>query len=112
MVIYYKEYSMLSSFSFVTKETCGNIDEAVLYIENSGNKHKLLLKNPKLIPIVPSTTIRDLFKNMTTNSVKSFIIFGEQNNRDVLWRIEIWGNSGIANSIQCSSIEDMPKDEK
>jgi len=115
MVKYYKEFSMLKSFSLdITKEVCGKIAEAVLHIEetNSGNKHELLLKNPKVPSAPPSTTIRDLFDNLTTKSVESFKVFGEQHNTDVLWRIEIWDNSGITgNTIHCRGIEGLPKVE-
>jgi hypothetical protein len=111
MVKYYKEFSMLKSFSLdITKEVCGKIAEAVLHIElTSGNKHELLLKNPSA---QPSTTIRNLFDNLTRKSVKSFKVFAEQYNTEVLWRIEIWDNSGITdNTIHCREIEGLPKVE-
>jgi hypothetical protein len=114
MVKYYKEFSMLKGFSLdITKEVCGKIAEAVLHIElTSGNKHELLLKNPKVPSAPPSTTIRDLFDNLTTKSVESFKVFGEQHNTDILWRIEIWDNSGITgNKIHCREIEGLPKVE-
>ena len=113
MAKYYKEFSMLKSFSLdITKEVCGKIVEAVLHIEqtNSGNKHELLLKNPKVPSAPPSTTIRDVFDKLTTKSVKSLKVFGEQHNTDVLWRIEIWDNSGITgNTIHCREIQGLPE---
>lgn len=97
---------MLKNFSLSdVKEVSGKIDEAVLNIESCGVKHKLTLKSPK-VPSAPSITIRDLFNKLTTKSVESFKVFREQDNKDVLWRIEIWDNSGITdNTIHCREIQ-------
>ncbi len=109
---YYYKFHRLKCFSLdITKEVCGKIAEAKLHIElSSGDKHKLVLDSPK-VPSSPSTTIRDLFGNLTTGSVESFKVFGEQHNKDVLWRIEIWDNSGITgNTIHCREIQGLPKE--
>jgi len=107
MVKYYKEFSMLKSFSLdITKEVCGKIVEAVLHIElSSGGKRELVLDSPS-----PSTRIRDLSKNLTTQSVKCFKLFGEQYKQNMLWRIEIWEKSGITgNTIHCREIQGLPE---
>jgi hypothetical protein len=110
--IYYHEFQPKSISLKITKEVCGKIAEAVLHIEtNSGNKHELLLVNPKVPSAQPSITIRDLFDNPNTKSVKSFKVFGEQNNKDILWRIVLWDSSGItANTIHCREIRGLPKE--
>ncbi len=109
--IYYHKFHRLKSFSIdITKEVCGKIAKAELHIEkSSGDKHKLVLDSPK-VPSSPSTTIRDLFNKLSTESVESFNVSGEQHNKDVLWHIEIWDNSGITgNTIHCRDIQGLPK---
>jgi len=83
--IYYHEFRKLKNFSLSdVKEVSGKIDEAVLNIESCGVKHKLTLKSPKF-PSAPSTTVRDLFSNLTPESVDSFKVYGDQYDSDVLW---------------------------
>ena len=65
-----------------------------------------IIRNAR-IKIVPRTDTL-----LTTKSVKSFKVFAEQYNTEVLWRIEIWDNSGITdNTIHCREIEGLPKVE-
>ena len=109
--IYYHEFRELKNFSLSNvKVLSGKIVEAVLNIDSRGNKYKLTLESPK-VPSAPSTTIRDLFNKLTPKSVGSFKVYGDQNNKDVLWRIEIWDNSRITgNTIHCREIQGLPKE--
>jgi hypothetical protein len=110
---YYHYFDELKSLSLdITKESCGKIFEAVLQIEqSSGVHHNLTLKSPK-----PSTAVRDLSSGLTTGSVDSFKVFGEQHepglrDSDVLWRIELWKNSTLKDStIHCNAIEGLPEE--
>lgn len=115
-LIYYYDFKP-SSFSLdITKELCGKISEAELHIESSGIRHTLLLKSPK-VPSAPSITIRDLFNDLTTKSIDSFKVFGEQHepglrDSDVIWRIELWKNDTIKYQIvHCIAIGgELPKE--
>ncbi len=111
MPIYSYEFHRLKSFSIdITKELCEKIAEAKLNIElSSGDKHKLVIDSPK-VPSSPSANIRDLFSNLDIRYVESLKVFGEKDNQDILWRIEIWDNSGITgNTIHCREIQGLPE---
>ena len=106
---YYRKFDILKSFSIeITKEVCGKIREAVLNIDSRGVKYKLTLENPK-VSDMPTTTVRDLFSDLTPESVDSFRVFGKQCNSDVLW-IEIWKGSSplVDHTIHCKKIQGLP----
>jgi len=111
-IIYCHEFRELKNFSLSdVKEVSGQIVEAVLNIESRDVKHKLTLKSPK-VPSAPSTTVRDLFSDLTPESVDSFKVFGEQYGSDVLWRIEIWKDGTLKDhTIHCSKIQGLPPKE-
>ncbi|MBW8034686.1 MAG: hypothetical protein FVQ79_03265 [Planctomycetes bacterium] len=109
-IIYCQKFCGLKNFSLSdVKELSGQIVKAVLNIDSCGDKHKLTLESPK-VPSAPSTTVRDLFSDLTPESVDSFKVFGDQYDSDVLWRIEIWkDNAPLENStIHCRNIQDLP----
>jgi len=110
--IYCHEFRELRNFFLSdVKEKSGRIVEAVLNIDSCSVKHKLTLESPT-VPSLPSTTVRDLFSDLTPQSVDSFKVFGEQYNSDVLCRIEIWDKSGITdNTIHCTEIQGLPPKE-
>ena len=114
-IIYCHEFCELKNFSLSdVNEVSGRIVEAVLNIESHGVKHKLMLESPK-VPSAPSTTIRDLFSDLTPKSVDSFKVFGEQYGSDVLWHIEIWKDGTLkGHTIHCRKIQGLPpgKDRK
>ena len=93
--IYYHKFRDLKNFSLSdVKEVSGKIVEAVLNIDSRGVKHKLTLDSPK-VPAMQSITVRDLFDDLTQESVDFFKVFGEQYDSDVQWNIEIWKNSSL-----------------
>jgi hypothetical protein len=114
---YYYEFKPLKTFSLdITKEKSWKILEAVLHIElSSGVRHNLTLESPK-VPSEPSSTLRDLFNDLTTKFVDSLKVFGEQyepshRDSDVLWRIEFWRDAGIKSpTIHCRRIQGLPKE--
>ena len=110
-IIYYYEFSGLKNFTLSdVKEVSGTIVEAMLNIDSCGDKYKLTLESPK-VPSAPSTTVRDLFSDMTPESVESFKVFGEQHNKDVLWRIETWKDGTLKDhTIHCRKIPGLPKE--
>ncbi len=110
--IYHHKFRELNDFSLSdVKEMHGKIVEAVLNIESCGVKHKLTLESPK-IPSMPSTTVRDLFSDLTPKSVDSFKVFGEQYDSDVPWRIEIWKDDTLKDhTIHCRKIQGLPPKE-
>lgn len=109
--IYHHKFCELKIFSLSDiKEVSGKIVEAVLNIDSCGLVHKLTLESPK-VPSMPSRTVRDVFSDLTPESVDSFKVFGEQYNSDVIYRIEIWDNSGITdNTIHCTEMQGLPKE--
>jgi hypothetical protein len=107
---------MLKSFSLdITKEGSGKIVEAVLNIESNGVKHKLTLEYPT-VPSASSTTVRDLFNDLTLESVDFFEVFGKQDGSEGRWRIEIGKDDTLkeGHTISCSEIQGLPpeKDKK
>jgi len=108
-IIYNYEFCELKNFSLSdVKEVSGKIREAVLNIDSRGIKHKLVLESPK-VPTMP-ITLRDLFSDLTPESVDSFRVFGKQYNSDVLWNIEIWKGSSplVDHTIHCKKIQGLP----
>ena len=107
--IYNHEFCELKNFSLSdVKEVSGKIREAVLNIDSRrSGKHKLTLESPK-VPAMP-ITLRDLFSDLTPESVDSFRVFGKQCNSDVLW-IEIWKGSSplVDHTIHCKKIQGLP----
>lgn len=107
--IHYHEFRKLKNFSLSdVNEVSGQIVEAVLNIESCGVKHKLTLKSPK-VPSAASTTVEDLFSDLTPESVDFFKVFEKQYDSDVLWHIEIWKDDTLKDhTIHCSEIEGLP----
>jgi len=115
-IIYCHNFRELKKFSLSDiKEVSGKIVEAVLNIDSCGVNHKLALDSPK-VPAKSSTTVRDLFSNLTSKSVDYFKVFGKQYDSDVLWHIEIWkdGRPQKNHTIHCRKIQGLPpkEDEK
>jgi len=109
-IIYYHEFCELKNFSLSdVKEVSGKIREAVLNIDSRGIKHKLVLESPK-VPDMPTTTVKDLFSDLTPKSVDFFKVFGKQYNSNVLWNIEIWRGSSplVGHTIHCKKIQGLP----
>ena len=108
------DFGPLQNFSFEPKELCRKIPEAVLHIElKSGSRYDLTLQAPK-VP-TSSTSIKDLFKNLTTESVNSLKVFGNLHrpglrDSDMLWHIELWKNDAIVENttIHCKAIQGLP----
>ncbi len=103
----------LNNFSLSdVKELSGRIVEAVLNIESSSVKYKLTLENPK-VPSAPSTTVRDLFNDLTLESVDFFKVFGKQGGSDGRLRIEIWKDETLkeGHTISCSEIQGLPPEK-
>jgi len=74
-IIYNQKFDELKEYSLRDVEKLsGKILKAVLYIDSRGVKHKLTLENPT-VPAMPSTTVKDLFDTLTSESVDSFQIF-------------------------------------
>ena len=112
-IIYCHEFRELKSISLSdVKEVFGKIAEAVLNIDSCGVKHKLTLERPK-VPSMASTTVRDLFSELTPESVDSFKVFGKQYDSDVLWHIEIWKDERPlkGHTIHCRKIQGLPPKE-
>lgn len=110
MVIYEHEFRELKNFSLSdVEELSGKIVEAVLNIDSGGVKYKLTLENPK-VPSTTSTTVRDLFSDLTSKSVDFFKVVKEQYDLNIQWRIEIWKDNGPLedNTIHCRKIQGLP----
>lgn len=116
-MVYCYRFFPLKSFSLdIKKEVHEKIVEAELKIElSSGVKHKLTLESPKM-PSAPSSSVRALFKSLTTESVDSFRVFGKKHDpglrdSDTLWYIELWKNESVNGpTVHCSNIKDLPKE--
>lgn len=108
-IVYYKEFSPLTASPLnIIKQSSGKISEAILHIEFSGVKVDLKLKNPKL-PSIPSMDVKELFHDITPESVSSFEVFGNQHKPDtILWYIEIRKNYS-KQTVHCSEIEGLPE---
>ena len=108
---YYHPFCELIFFSLSdVKEVSGKIREAVLNIDSRrSGKHKLTLESPK-VPDMPTTTVRDLFSNLTPESVDFFNVFGKQHNSNILWEIEICkdGRPLVGHTIHCKKIQGLP----
>jgi hypothetical protein len=93
------------------REYGGKIVNATLHIDEvSGVQYDFVLQYPK-IHSESAINVKDLFERITPYEINSFKIFGEQYDSDLLWRIELWGNSGIQNpTIHCGTIDGLPDD--